>query len=332
MNQTRLRPFYRAAPIRRVGLLAEVLDITEAGLLALGSRASSLYRTVKKPKKDGTYRTCFDASPALKRIHGRIKHRILDLVVYPSYLQGGIRDESSPRDYKSNAALHAGAHVIFKTDLQDFYPSITAPHVQVVWEQIFRFPKDVARLLTDLTTRHGRLPQGTRTSTHLANLVLFRTEPALFVKLCAHGVTYSRFIDDITWSSRREMTADDLAMAVRLTYGMFLGYGLRPKRSKEEIYAAGRRMQVHSLVVNQTAALPKEERASIRAAAYQLIQRIQMGEDGLEWSTHYRSVLGRLHKLRRFHPRVGEALLGRVKEALERKVMSPDLSPRSRKP
>lgn len=52
------------------------------------------------------------------------------------------------------------------------------------------------------------MPQGTPTSTHISNIVFLRTDYKL-IELCnAHNVTYTRYIDDLTFSSQSDFQND----------------------------------------------------------------------------------------------------------------------------
>ena len=317
MTRLQLTPSYRAAPIRRIETLAAIVGLEVPALRALAQRASGMYREVSELKKDGTPRICYDAHKPLKLVQGYIKTRILDTVQYPPYLQGGISDPTSPRDYKSNAEIHVGARATFTTDIANFFPSIHAEHVYAAWEKILRCSPEVSEILTALTVRDGLLPQGARTSTHLANLVFFEREPALYKKLELTGISYSRFVDDIVWSSKRDLSKFELTEGIRLTYGMLKAYGFKPKRSKEDIFLAGERMEVNNLVTNTRVALPKEERKAIRAAVHQFISKVRDGRISGTPLPGFDSLHGRVQTLRRFHADDGDKLLAQLKTTVQ---------------
>jgi hypothetical protein len=123
----------------------------------------------------------------------------------------------------------------------------------------------VATILTKLTTKQGYLPQGAKTSALLANLVFWDNEPTVVVHLRAHGITYSRLIDDITISADTVLGPQPLAELIHRLHAMVHQKGLRLKRRKQTIGRAGDRMMATKLVVNTKTSLPKEERSRIRA-------------------------------------------------------------------
>lgn len=303
------KPFYSQAPIQSVDDLARVVRLSRDALDRLAARADREYQPVPQRKKDGTLRQTWSANRKLKGVHTRIKTRILDHVVFPRYLYGGIRDAQSSRDYARNAGRHVGQAVIMSEDISDFFPSTSALRVERIWTEVFRFPPDVAECLTRLTTRRGYLPQGARTSNHLAYLAFFDQEHELEAHLRVSSLRYTRFADDITVSSRGRLAAREKAKVIAAVYGLMRRAGYKPKRRKHAIHSQGGSMRVHSLVVNERVALPRAERYAIRAEVYRHLQQrrdVRIGEQA--------RVRGRLGKLARFHP----AKAHRLRERLQR--------------
>lgn len=260
-------------------------------------------------KSDGRKRFTFDAKPALKEIHRRIKSEILDRVTFPLYLTGSIKG----RDYKTNAELHVGAAIVIAEDIGSFFPSTTTAHVHDVWRNFFGFSDEVARLLTALTTRNRELPQGAITSPHLANLVFWRDEPALHDRFAADGIVYSRFVDDVAASSKTPIPPERKTEIVGAMYGLMLRYGYRPKRKKHELKTARQQMTVTKLTVNQKPGLPSADRARIRAAVHRLERLAGQGVLSAEQRREYACVSGRVNHLARFHPGAAARLKARLK-------------------
>lgn len=132
----------------------------------------------------------------LKVIQRRIQKNILLKLQLPDYAYGAVKG----RDNVDNAAVHKGKKYHFTTDLRNFFPSIN--HYKV-FEMLcnYQFSHEVARLLTKLTTYKGRLPQGAPTSSTLANLVFVKTGKNLESFAKKHQITYTSFVDDLTFSS-----------------------------------------------------------------------------------------------------------------------------------
>jgi len=155
------------------------------------------------PKKylDGTekQRTIRPSQKELKLIQSRIKNKILVPIQLPAAIHGGVKGCSNI----TNAKPHQGNKYIFTTDLQEFYPNITSQRVYNTFCKL-KFSPHFSHWLTNLTTWKYELPQGTPTSTHIANLVFLDTDIKL-IELCnANNITYTRYVDDLTFSSQQD--------------------------------------------------------------------------------------------------------------------------------
>lgn len=299
MNPALLKPKYDLKPIRDISALALALGITEELLINTSKRADSLYRKAKPIQKpDGSIRQTFDAQPPLKAIQRRIKDRILKRVDFPAYLTGSL----SGRDYRTNATLHAGSKITICEDIEGFFPNTSRVRILDIWLNFFRFSEDIANLLTDLTTMEGSLPQGAITSSYLANLAFWDLEPRLQAKLVRINVIYSRYVDDISISSKQFLTKIEQTKLIAQVYGMLKQNGYSAKRRKHETFTSGNAMFITKLMMNRKPALQPKERQNIRAAVHALEQRIASGESGLEIKTELNRVTSRVGRLGSFHP------------------------------
>jgi len=150
---------------------------------------------------DGTekLRTIRPSQKELKIIQSRIKNKILVPIQLPKPVHGGVKGCSNI----TNAKPHQGKKYVFTTDLQEFYPNITSQRVYDTFCSL-KFSPHFSHWLTNLTTWKYELPQGTPTSTHIANLVFLDTD-LLLIDLCnKNNITYTRYVDDLTFSSPQD--------------------------------------------------------------------------------------------------------------------------------
>ena len=135
----------------------------------------------------------------LKVIQKRIQKNILLKLHMPDYAYGAVKG----RDNVSNAKKHQGKKYKFTTDLKDFFPSITNKSVYEMFVKE-KFSHEVSSLLTKLTTFKGKIPQGAPTSSTLANLVFRKTGDILDNFSKENGLTFTSFVDDMTFSSPKD--------------------------------------------------------------------------------------------------------------------------------
>ncbi len=162
----------------------------------------------KKPdKKTGDFKRYKDGTlklrpirPSLKRlkvIQKAIKDKILAKIPLPENIHGGVKGKSNI----TNAKPHQGNKYQFTTDLLGFYPSVKYDHVYHTLLS-HGYSNHFSHWVTKLTTWKYELPQGTSTSPHLANLVFLEIDKVLIPFCKANNLTYTRYVDDLTFSSQ----------------------------------------------------------------------------------------------------------------------------------
>ena len=155
------------------------------------------YREETRAKSGGGTREIVRSTGIVRTLQRRIHDRYLQGLEWPGSTHG-VRG----RGHVANAKRHLGKPHHFVTDVFRFFPSISYRRVYDAFTRPpLRFSADAARLATRLTTREGRLPQGLHTSSRLADLVFSPVDEAL-AQLCKrYGITYTRYVDDLTFSS-----------------------------------------------------------------------------------------------------------------------------------
>ena len=104
------------------------------------------------------------------------------------------------RNVVGNASAHIGHNYVYKTDISNFFPSITIDRVNRLFLRQLGCSYEVSRILTRLCTYDYHLALGLVTSPILADQIL-RTVDQRMAALCEHyKLTLTRFVDDITVS------------------------------------------------------------------------------------------------------------------------------------
>jgi RNA-directed DNA polymerase len=159
-----------------------------------------------------------------------------------------------------NASIHVGARFLLNVDIKDFFPSIRTEQVLKIFRKL-GFPAEMSRVLSMLCTYEGSLPQGAPTSPYLANLV-FREIDDQIIRMCKHhDLTYSRYADDLTFSSGQPISQNILAKLDTLLRSG--GFKLNPKKIR--FAKSGQAMYVTGLVVNEKVQPDRRTRRLLRA-------------------------------------------------------------------
>lgn len=246
-----------------VRALSAKLRIPESRLFHVAGRIKHFYRPKPMPKADGSIRMLLVPCGELKVIQKRIKEEILDEVPWMDCVYGGIRKRST----KANAQAHVGQSAVYILDIKSFFPSVRPERVLAVFVHL-GIAEAPARLLARLTTFEYQLPQGTHTSTALANLVLYRGDVRISILAKEHGFIYTRFVDDVSLSG-----GPRLLKFQNLIARIIEDEGFQIKAEKRHTRTSGMSQVVTKLTVNRTINLTKQKRKEIRKAIFADAQR-----------------------------------------------------------
>ena len=251
-------------PLLSAQCLAHHLKIPLVELRRLASEADDHYRVWDK-EKNGKTRRFTVPDKELSFVQRRILRRILDQFSLPAGAHGGVKGKSP----MTNAQQHCGKPLVVTQDIRDFYPSVSHKEVAKMFRREFGCGRETRWLLTRLTTVNRQLPQGSPTSTAIANILLASTVDRPTEQSAQNqGATATRFVDDFAYSGKK---ADTL---INGTAKSASRVGLRTwrKRQKLKIMPASGRQEVNGQNVNSPLgpSIPKEKRAKVRAAIHQL--------------------------------------------------------------
>lgn len=133
-----------------------------------------------------------------RRLSNFFQHSLIDYP-HPSaygYLGG--------RNIKQNAIPHCGHKFLLSTDIVDFFPSISSEKVHGLFIDLDLVP-DVALALSRFVTIGGSLPLGLPTSPVLSNAIFLPTDVELQDLARCAGATYTRYSDDLSFSSKHDL-------------------------------------------------------------------------------------------------------------------------------
>ena len=152
------------------------------------------------PKRGGGHRTIYAPHWPLKNIQNKIRLYLEGMYRPSPRVMGFVRG----RGIRSNAALHVGKRLLLNIDLKEYFPSI---HIGRIRGRLrappYSLTDDVATTIAKLCTLDGVLPIGAPSSPILANMVTSALDGALTTIARENGCFYTRYADDITFSTNR---------------------------------------------------------------------------------------------------------------------------------
>ena len=180
-------------------------------ILCNPKKENGRYKTFEIPKKSGGTRQICAPCGNLKWFQICI-NEILKVLYTPSpYAMGFV----CGRSIVNNARMHTNQNYVFNVDLKDFFPSIDQARV---WKRLqlapFNFNSQIASIIAGLCSMSSIrntdvnsfskcfiLPQGAPTSPLLTNAICDTLDRRLHGLAKRFGLHYSRYADDITFSS-----------------------------------------------------------------------------------------------------------------------------------
>lgn len=167
------------------------------------------YRQFKIKKKSGGFRLITAPRNKTYKMLLQYVNIILKALYSPSNYAMGFTEG---RSVVTNAEKHLGQNYVLNLDLKDFFPSIDQARL---WKRLqlapFNFPVEVASVIAGLccmkfkseedeNTRYV-LPQGSPTSPIITNMICDKLDRRLAGLAKRFGLRYTRYADDITFSS-----------------------------------------------------------------------------------------------------------------------------------
>ncbi len=299
-------------PILSVNDFARRVGVPLARLQEIADDLVSHYR-LKVLKTGAKERKLYVPEPELKRVLRRIKKVVIDPLPLTDAAHGGVRGKS-PR---TNAEQHLAKRCVVTVDVKQFFPQVRHSVVYRMFRKEFGFGRDVAKLLTRLTTYRAELPQGSPTSTAIANLMLtMPLDEPIATDARRRNVSYSRFVDDAA------MSGDNPRPLINQVARQLSTRGLRihrqnikePKKSKLRIMPRCGPQKVTGLNVNSPSGptVPRAVRDKIRAAINGLPTLVEA-----DAQKAIGSIKGRIQHVAQFNPGSGARLTRYLKSKLD---------------
>jgi len=184
------------------------------------------------------------------------------------------------RSTVTNARAHVGRDIVVNLDLENFFPSITFPRVRGLFES-FGYSPAAATLLALIVTESPRvkvlhdgtpfwvaagdraLPQGACTSPVISNLVTRKLDRRLAGAVAKLGWTYTRYADDLTFSTKG--AKDKMSLVMSRVRAIIRDEGFVINEDKGRVQRAARRQQVTGIVVNDKLGVAREDIRRLRA-------------------------------------------------------------------
>ncbi len=235
---------------------------------------SKLYRHFNIKKKNGGQRVI--SAPRSKNFKYILicLNEILKSIYTPSEYAMGF---TIGKSIVNNAKVHKGQNYVLNIDLKDFFPSI--PQARV-WGRLktkpIGFSKEIANIIAGLCAMKDPtkpedykendgffLPQGAPTSPILTNMICDRLDRRLAGLAKRFGLRYTRYADDITFSSMHNVYNENGTFFQELIR-IIEEQGFRINEKKTRLQKKSARQEVTGITVNNKLNAPRKYVGSIK--------------------------------------------------------------------
>lgn len=182
--------------------VADLLEVDRAHLnyhLHISPR-STRYTTFDIPKRSGGTRKISTPVTALKIIQRKLNQVLQH--VYWDKRRPSVHSFIPKRSILTNAVTHLRREWVLNVDLKDFFPSITFPRIRGLFiAKPYEIAPDAATVLAQICCFDDKLPQGAPTSPIVSNMICAKLDNELNRLARKYDCKYTRYADDITFST-----------------------------------------------------------------------------------------------------------------------------------
>lgn len=271
-------------PLKEQAAQYNILNNTQmAQVLGVKSSALSYYAYYLPDSKKYTAFNIAKRGGGLRLIEAPNK-RLKDLQrAIAKYLVGYYKPRSCVFAYVGSRGIveHASVHLcqrwLLRLDLKDFFHSITAPRLAgLLSAPPFLLAPSVARTLSFICTKDGRLTQGAPVSPIISNIICRGLDYSLKAYAAKNKCYYTRYADDIFLSNNGTVFPSSLARkdeAGTVVLGdelqeIIKTSGFSVNEKKTFLRSRAERQIVTGVVVNKKSNVPREYIRQIKSALH----------------------------------------------------------------
>ncbi|MDW5511900.1 retron Ec67 family RNA-directed DNA polymerase/endonuclease [Serratia proteamaculans] len=210
------------------------------------------------------------------------------------------------RSIITNAMMHLGKKHVFNIDLENFFGSFNFGRVRgfFIKNRDFSLDTEIATVIAKIACYNNELPQGSPCSPVISNLITHALDIKLAAVASKYSCTYTRYADDITFSTRTESlpspiakSDDNIFVAGKKVRSEIVRSGFLINEAKTRNQYKDSRQEVTGLVVNKKPNTKKEYWRLVRAQCDHLFKTGEFKEivDGVEISGNINRLEGKLN-------------------------------------
>ena len=273
-NNTELLRLIGLPVFRNAKELSILVGIRSKLLLDISLLEDEYFTSFEIPKRTSGKRTIDAPKKDLKAVQAWVLRNILEKVVVSKYATAFIRNKG----LLDNVKVHEGNRYFLKIDLVNFFNSIKRNNIESIFDTI-GYGSVPAKILTDLVTYKGRLPQGGVTSPALSNIVTTKLDRRIAGYCAKRNISFTRYADDITFSAS---TPENLNPTLKVVQDIIEHEGFRINKQKIRRMGPSKRCTVTGLVKNNSSdvfGIGRKKADTMRAIMYNFVKKKRVSNE-----------------------------------------------------
>lgn len=245
-----------------------------------------LYAKFDIPKRCGGTREIWAPDKGLKLVQHRLANLLQNCVEEINAAHGHVENSKHHgvahgfrrrHTIMTNARVHVTRRYVFNVDLHDFFGTINFGRVRGFFlkDRNFALQEKVATVIAQIACHENKLPQGSPCSPVISNLIGHLLDMMLVQLALETGCSYSRYADDLTFSSNKAEFPSRVAKQGVGNKDLWFpgpdlkhlvtksGFSFNDKKTRMQYRDS--RQDVTGLVVNRKVNVPATYRYTVRA-------------------------------------------------------------------
>lgn len=274
------------------------LSLSVPFLAKLARTASYRYKEYTIPKRTGGVRTIHHPARELKLVQGWLLQNVLNAL--PVHLAATAYQKGA--SIKHNAEKHVTNSYLLRVDFQNFFPSLKGSDVVAVLRANVQSLANVGVMeeeditfIRQIVCQRNLLTIGAPTSPHLSNAIMFQFDEFWSKRAQELGVTYTRYADDLYFSTNHPKVLEGLLGELRQYLGALNSPALLINQQKTAFSSRKRRRLAAGLVLtsDRRISVGRQKKRMIKSLVWKLkngaLQRGQVASLR-GWISYLRSV------------------------------------------
>ena len=262
--------FYQLETRKDIADLLQVSDYQLRYHLYINPK-NKAYTQFKIPKKSGGHRTITAPQTSLKIIQYKL-NQVFKSIYKPKFSTLGF---ATGKSILTNAQQHLKQGYILNLDIKDFFPSINFGRVRgLLMAKPYDCTQEFATVLAQICCYNNELPQGSPCSPIISNMICARLDSQLQHLAIKNRCIYTRYADDITFSTSRSKFPQSLAYFSSESNNFIIGgsakqiiedNGFKINLSKVRLQSKYGHQEVTGITVNEKLNIDRKYIRNIRA-------------------------------------------------------------------